>query len=181
MRTSLRSVLGGVVLFLASGNLLTAGTIGFNLNSVTFTDGGSATGSFVWDNVGETLVSWSISTTAGTQQPTPFTYSDAIAGQGQIAIGNAGIYLLGAEGAQQLNLNFTGSLDSGSPLSFYYNNSREYNTFAPDFGRNVASGSISASAVPEPTTSALLGFGLVALVACYRRAARSPFCQRRIG
>jgi hypothetical protein len=132
----------------------------YTLDSVTFTDGGSASGSFAWDESGETLVSWNISTTAGTQQLAPFTYSDLLVGHANLVIDDFGIYFLGEPSVQQLNLNFTTSLNAGGTLALAP--SREYNSYAPDFGRDVFSGVVSA--VPEPSTYSLVGLGLLALI-----------------
>lgn len=57
-----------------------AALVKWTLNDFAFDDGGTASGSFIWDSSGSSINEWNISTTAGTVFGA-FSYSDTIANQ----------------------------------------------------------------------------------------------------
>ncbi|MEE4639489.1 MAG: hypothetical protein V2J42_12205, partial [Wenzhouxiangella sp.] len=73
---SLRFSLGLLVLMLAIPALATR--LEYALDGVTFSDGGTATGTFVYDTELDEITTWNIMTSGGNEEPfPPFTYSPA--------------------------------------------------------------------------------------------------------
>lgn len=139
---------------------LRAGTMLFTLENLTFSDGGTALGTFTWNSDANTALHWNITTTPGTLVKDSYTYSDSILGQGQIPLGMSyEIYLLGEERLHQLLFQFNSpsGLHTGVNISFWP--SAEYGQFS----RSVVSGSIFGVSVPEPSFFVLLSMGLLAV------------------
>jgi hypothetical protein len=152
----------------------------WTLTGVSFIDGATASGSFVFDAGTNTYLSWNITTTATVDPLLNGGPSNALPGKtySTNALGNAptSYYLnpsaLGVLDAQdnKFGLTFTTKLtDAGGVIALKPGvRGYEFNGFKT---RNITAGSVTA--VPEPGTYALLLAGL-AVVGLARRRRPSP-------
>jgi hypothetical protein len=153
-----------------------ATTLAWTLSGVTFDDGGTATGTFTTDSTNGNLLSYDLSTTAGTtlgafhyDATTSKKYGDNNFGSNSFLVQTLNFH-------RYINLAFNNPLTGGGFDAITIGqNSFECNNCTPD--RYVTAGyatSVTAS-VPEPLSWALMvvGFGLVG-VAARRRTTALP-------
>lgn len=144
-----------------------ASVIDWTLEGVTFDDGGTASGTFSIDSSTGHLVSYDITTTAGsTLGRTVYDPSTApFVGYGNY--GPNSFLLLTVSGATYITLEFLNPLTSGGidPIVTGYDfvtntGSYECNNCAPF--RVVTAGEAASSPVPEPSTWAMMLVGFAA-------------------
>lgn len=169
LRSSVRSLL--LLGTLACGAGAQASVV-WTLNNFTFSDGGSASGSFTWDEVNNAATSWNIITTAGSQM-SGHTYSSAT---GLFAANDTFDLLFFTDGPLQFRVGLTDLNDLDTPVAALNLFSQiqgqtgnegylECDNCSPYRAGN-AGAYLSADVVtiPEPTTLMLVGlacFGLV--------------------
>jgi hypothetical protein len=148
----------------------TAALVTYNLDGVTFADGTTASGSLTIDPVARISSSFSVSTTAGNLSAFTFDNSSS----GLYFGGGAGpnnFILMVKNGTRYFNFSFLNPIlaDGGT---FALNTANSYECMNCSPWRRVTAGSITseATAVPEPSTIALLGLGLLGFAALRRRA-----------
>lgn len=155
------------LLALACTSTAQAGPIVWTINNGTFTGGGTISGSFTYDPTADTYGAFSISVTAaGTF--TAFTYTDtagATAGSGGTIDGHPILSFTASGNSRMIFMPFNPDLSSAGgtfPIYLSPGNSGEL-VFSPFDARSIASGDVSGTATPEPSTLALLSIGLLAL------------------
>lgn len=138
-------------------------TLAWTLSGVTFSDGGTASGTFSTDSTTGQLLSYNIATTAGTilgaftyDASSSFKYGDNIFGPNSFIITNNSPFA-----QPYLMLSFVSPLTSGGTNALQAESSYECMNCIPY--RTVVSGFATTGAVPEPSAWALLilGFGAV--------------------
>lgn len=155
----------------------------WDLTGITFDDGTTALGSFTYDADTDTLSNWSITTQSGQMQGVAFggyTYNTTSSSQYGTTIGSGGLwtngneelFLLGNNGSY-VELDFAAPLtDVGGTASLLLLSNTttgpvSLETDGNNDTRYVTAGVVTA--VPEPSSLAMTGMGLIALIAMRRR------------
>lgn len=153
----------GLVLALAAGQA--SANVIFTFSGVTFDDGGTLTGTFTTNDALNTLVDFDITTsgangfhyTPGTSDGTTSTSLPFI------LVANTPPLL-----DNIIQITFAGGLTAtGAPITIGHFDSFEQET--GDARRDITAGSVIVATVPEPSTIALFGLGVVGLAVYLRR------------
>jgi hypothetical protein len=170
-----KQILSGVTMaiaLLAASVTVEAAPITYTLQDVAFADGTFATGSFDYDATTHVGSSVNVATTAGTLSA--LTYNDA--NSGFYYGGGAGpnnFILFVDSGTRYFNFSFfTPLTNAGGTYALTTSNSYECNncgSFRRVIGGSVTS--VAATAVPEPSTGALMLAAIGALIAPRRKQA----------
>jgi len=155
----------GVVLFLAAGQA--SANIVYTFSGVTFSDGGTLTGTFTTDNTFSTLVDFNITTSPGVGLG--FTYTTVTAGSGSTSL-PAILVLSTASLSEILQVTFDGGLTAtGAPIKIGTFDSFEQ--AGPNARRDIVAGmaTVATNSVPEPSTLALLAIGALGVLTSVRR------------
>ena len=170
----MKRLLSALFLSAVLTGVASATPMAFTLQNVTFTDGGSATGSFVYDPVSGTLISFDVTTTADASLSLPaFTFDPT--SSATFGISSTGFQLISHASfpdpkAPQpehlvLALVFDSPLTaSGSPIAI---DASSHECLDCNPVRFVSSGSVVAT--PEPCSLALLGSGCLGFVGVLRK------------
>ena len=155
-------LLVGMVLFLTAGQA--SANILFTFSGVTFNDGGTLTGTFTTNDAITALIGFDITTSAGAG--IGFHYTPATAGSSSTSLPS--IIVVSTPTLDNiLQVTFSGLTALGAPILIGAFDSFEQTLSAR---RNIIAGSaIVARTVPEPSTIALLGMGVLGLLASVRR------------
>lgn len=152
---------------------LTAGKaladINYTFSGVTFSDGGTLTGTFTTNNAINSLLNYNVTTSPGTGG-LGFTYTPATSSSSSTSLPFI-LVLNTPPGLENiLQVTFTNLTALGSPITIGNFDSFEQHLTAR---RTIVSGSAVVAAVPEPEAYALMlaGLGLVGFVV--RRRSRS--------
>jgi len=153
----------GLVLFLTAGQA--SANIIYTFSGVTFSDGGTLTGTFTTNDTFNALLDFNITTSAGVGLG--FTYNPGTAGSGSTSL-PAIIVLSTTTLDEILQVTFNGGLTAlGAPILIGTFDSFEQ---AGTPRRDITAGSaIVSNGVPEPWTISLLGIGVLGLLAARRR------------
>ena len=159
------------------GQLLADTYVMWDLNGVTFTGGGTATGDFTYDATTQTITSWDISASQGTSvlsgTADPHTFSasasasvaneapDSLITLSDLSSGYPGYYLSLEYFGPPSKLGTPGSLTLLSPYTFYTVYASPSSNKSYPY---VSGGSLTGTALPLPPSAFLLGSGLIALV-----------------
>jgi len=156
----------GVALFLAAGQA--SANIIYTFSGVTFDDGGTLSGTFTTDDAITTLVDFDVTTSPNTG--IGFHYTTGSAGSPSTSLPFI-LVLSTASLDNILEVTFNGGLTAaGASILIGMNDSFEQTTAAR---RDITAGSVTvATAVPEPSTLALFGLGVLGLVLAFRRRRR---------
>ncbi len=154
----------GMVLFLTAGQA--SANILYTFSGVTFNGGGTLTGTFTTNDAITALLGFDITTSAG--PGIGFHYTPATAGSSSTSL--PFIIVLSTPTLNNiLEVTFSGGLTAlGAPILIGTFASFEQTT-APARRDIIAGSAIVATTVPEPSTIALLGMGVLGLLASARR------------
>jgi hypothetical protein len=155
----------------------------WTLQNAVFSDGGTATGSFVFDSTTDTIVSYDISTSGGHTQT--FTFPAFVFENGTshntgtsvnynsdgVLLFYTDITLVASEGNLGLRLPSYPLPAAGGTVAFDLSNGYGGECYNCNPWRAFISGDITAptTTTPEPGTATLLGCGLLGLVGVLRR------------
>lgn len=160
-----------------------AASVTWTLNKFAFDDGGTASGSFTWDNVGKTATSWNISVSGGNTSSFPALTYTSLNSDSLKNGANEMLYFeqhSSASNKRQFRIGLASLAQLDSPVAvlslFSVNTGQtgangflECNNCSP-FRIGQAGAFLSAAPVPEPSTWALFGIGLAGLFYTRRRA-----------
>jgi len=156
----LLSLVGVVFLFAAgpaSANII------YTFSGVTFSDGGTLTGTFTTDDTIHTLIDYDITTSPASGIGFHYTPLNTISTSTSLP------FIIVVETAALdniLEITFNGGLTAtGAFIKLGTNDSFEQ---GPDGRRDIETGSATVAAVPEPATFGLLGIALLGLVGSIR-------------
>jgi hypothetical protein len=150
----------------------------FNLQGVTFEDGGTATGSFTFDETTFNVTDWNITATDPNYIDTPEVF-DALNSYGSTYSCDSnptcnGLSFYNPDTNDTLYLGFIADLTTisvdlvtscpGGCSSYYYG----WSTNGPPFNQNTAIASGQVDPVPEPSGLAVLGAGLAVMLLAHR-------------
>jgi hypothetical protein len=155
----------GLVLALAAGQA--SANIIFTFSGVTFSDGGTLTGTFETNDALTSLIDWNITTSPAAN--IGFTYTPGTSDSSSTAL--PFIIVLNTPPAFDhiLQITFQGGLTaSGATILIGTFDSFEQGTSGAR--RDITGGSAIVAAVPAPATAALLGIALLGLIALRRRS-----------
>lgn len=154
-----------------------AGTISWTIQGASFNDGGALTGTFSTDSVTGGLVDYSFVSTAGAafggfvyNSATSSFYGNNVLGPNSFVVTNTNPFafpLLGLMFENSLNIGGTNRMVIATPVCNGLGSIEAGNTCSNY--RYLTAGAAS-SQVPEPTTIALLGLGLLGCAAARRRS-----------
>jgi PEP-CTERM motif len=153
----------GIVLFLAVGQA--SANIVYTFSGVTFSDGGTLTGTFTTNDTFNALIDFNITTSAGVGIGFNYTPGTATSLSSLPAI-----LVFDSPGpADILQVTFSGGLTAtgASILSDTWDSFEQ--TTAPARRDITAGSAIVATSVPEPATIGLLGIGVLGLLISVRR------------
>lgn len=156
----------GTVLLLAAAPV--SASVIFTFDGVTFDDGGMVDGSFTTSDDLMTLLDYDITTSGGTL--VGFTYTPATAPLNFSSLPSI-LVVETTTNDPILQLTFTGLTSSGGAITL--GTADSFEQVGADH-RDVTAGAVSVAttAVPEPSTLALLAIGALALMAGVHRRAR---------
>jgi hypothetical protein len=167
------------------GSAADAAPVFWNLNGVSFADGGTASGSFVYDADADFYPTWSISVTGGTTAALPaYTY---ITPSGFLGIHSATMAdFVAVPTTRYIRLSFLSALtNSGGTIGLNTATSFECNNCS--IRRNIVTGSVTSAgvgSVPEPASWALMLLGFGATGYAMRRRQRTKtalsFAEQRV-
>ena len=155
----------GVVLFLSAGQA--SANIVYTFSGVTFSDGGTLTGTFTTNDTFNALLDFNITTSPGVGLG--FTYTPLTAGSGSTSLPSI-IVLSTATLSEILQVTFDGGLTAtGAPIKIGTFDSFEQ--AGPDARRDIVAGmaTVAPLTVPEPATLALLAIGALGVLTSVRR------------
>jgi hypothetical protein len=152
----------GLAFVLAAGTA--SANIVYTFTGVTFTDGGTLTGTFTTNDSFSTLIDYNITTSPGIG--IGFTYTPATAPNSFSSLPS--ILVVEDSGPDNiLQVTFDGGLTAtGASILVGFADSFEQHLTAR---REITAGSVTVAVVPEPSTIALLGIGVLAVLAYVRR------------
>jgi hypothetical protein len=154
-------LLCGMVLSLTAGQA--SASIMYTFSGVTFDDGGTLTGTFTTNDAINALVDFDITTSAGVG--IGFNYTPATAASGSTSL--PFILVFNAPLGDILQVTFNGGLTAlGAPILIGTFDSFEQTS---PTRREITAGSAVVAVVPEPSTIALLGMGVLGMLAFVRR------------
>jgi hypothetical protein len=157
-RAGLR-LLAAAVLALALGATEARANQIFTLSSVTFSDGGTATGTFTTNDALNSLVTYNITTSGGTLGG--FNYTPATTVSASTSLPS--IIVVGTSDLVHLmEITFTGLTLTGSPIKIGQFDSFEQGV--NNVHRQITAGSVvgAVTAIPEPASLALAGTAAIA-------------------
>jgi MYXO-CTERM domain-containing protein len=156
-------LLSAAALALALGAIEARADHIFTLSSVTFDDGGTATGTFTTNDALNSLVNYDITTSGGTLTGfdyTPGTTTSFSSLPSILVVETASLDHL-------IQLTFTGLTVAGAPITI-----GQFDSFEQDptgAHRQVVAGSVVGTAVPEPSSFALAGTAALAALGLLSR------------
>ncbi len=168
-------MLSRFILLLSLVAVAQGGPITWSLNNAVFGDGGTAVGSFVFDATTQTVLSYSIQTSQGSNPAFPgFLYQDGAPGNTGVFTSTMGNFILfetsftnGNPNGIELRLApLSGLTNAGGVVALGTSSVECYNC---DPFRTFVSGQMVAEGVPEPATALLVLIPLAGGVLIRRR------------
>jgi hypothetical protein len=134
----------------AAGTPAQAVAVTWDLSGVTFNDGGTASGSFVFDATADAYDSWNITTTGGSQVTTGFDYTNL---NSSILNGSTTGLFIGTAGlVNELDLGFSGVLTNAGGTFTLSGFEHQLSGFQ---SRSIDGGSITTEIAATPLPAAL--------------------------